>query len=238
MTPHLSEEDLILLYYDEPGAAGHAAQHLAECPACRMASVSLSSALTACDEWSAPEPSPGFGHDVWTRLAPALSGQPRPGHFFLARRWLTTMIAATAFAILLVVVFFAGRLSQTPRPPVLTGLSDRARERILAIAVADHLERAQTLLTEFANTGFADRERAEDLVQEGRLMRQSLAAQRESATTGFLDEVDGVLLEVAHIPDTASAQRVRDLRKQIQSESLVFKAQVVESNLRNKEQKL
>ncbi len=49
-------------------------------------------------------------------------------------------------------------------------------------------------------------ERAEDLVQEGRLMRQSLAAQGESATTNFMDEVETVLTEAAHTPDGTNAR--------------------------------
>jgi hypothetical protein len=157
--------------------------------------------------------------------------------------WLT----ASALAILLVAVFFAGRLSRpTAAPsPVLAGLSDQARERILAITVADHLDRVQNLLTEISDDsgagaeGFADnRARAEDLVQEERLMRQSLAIQGETATTNFLDEVETVLTEAAHTPDSASAEQVRDLRDRIEAGSLLFKVRVVESNLRNEEQKL
>ena len=126
----------------------------------------------------------------------------------------------------------------------MAGLSDQARNRILAIAAADHLDRVQILMTEIANTGsrretFAsNRERAADLVQEGRLVRQSLAAQGESATTNFLDETERFLIEAAHTPDSASAREVLDLRDRIESGSLLFKVRVVESNLRNEEQKL
>jgi hypothetical protein len=158
-------------------------------------------------------------------------------------------VTAPGLVLLLVGVFFLGRFSlrvQTPvTPHVMAGLSDQARERILAIAVADHLDRVQTLLTEIADdnsTGpdhFAnDRERAEDLVQEERLMRQSLEAQGETATTNFLDEVETFLTEAAHTPDNASAKDVNDLRDRMESGSLLFKVRVVESNLRNEEQKL
>ena len=128
----------------------------------------------------------------------------------------------------------------------MAGLSDHARERILAIAVADHLERVQTLLTEIADdngTGpdrFAsDRERAEDLgAGEAGSMRQSLAAQGETATTNFLDEVETFLTEAAHTPDNATAKDVNDLRNRIETGSLLFKVRIVESNLRNEERKL
>ncbi len=240
---HLSEEDLILLYYAEPGAPRHAQAHLSECAECRTAAASLAQSLTLCNDLGVPERSAEFGHDTWTRLVPALSLQPEPKRAWRMPVWLT----ASALAILLVAVFFAGRLSRpTPTPSsILAGLSDQARERILAITVADHLDRVQNLLTEIADDngagpdGFADnRARAEDLVQEERLMRQSLAAQGETATTNFLGEVETVLTEAAHTPDSASAEQVRDLRDRIEAGSLLFKVRVVESNLRNEEQKL
>jgi len=235
---HLTEEDLILVYYNEPGT-NHAKKHLAECQECRVAAESLARTLSVCNEWTVPERSPEFGHDVWVQLAPQLDVRPAA-----ARQWhgFRVWAAAAGFAVILLAVFLAGRYSR-PAPvmnaPVMAALSDQARERILAIAVADHLDRVQILLTEIANTSdsspdtfAADRDRAEDLVQEGRLMRQSLAAQGESATTSFLDEVERFLIEAAHTPDGASTQAVADLRERIESGSLLFKVRIVESNLR------
>lgn len=244
---HLSEEDLILLYYAEPGAPGDAKSHLTECAECRAAADSLARSLNLFHDLPAPERSASFGRDTWTRLVPALSLQPEP-----KRRWrMPVWLSATALALLLVAVFLAGRFSRpaaspTPVPAtVIAGLSDQARERILAIAVADHLDRVQNLLTEISDDnatgpeGFADdRARAEDLVEEGRLMRQSLAARGETAITNFLDQVETVLTEAAHTPDSASAAQVRALRDRIEAGSLLFKVRVVESNLRNEEQKL
>jgi hypothetical protein len=236
---HLTEEDQILVYYNEPGT-NHAKKHLAECAECQAAADSLARALSVCNEWTAPERPPDFGHDVWIRLAPQLDVPARkaPGwHGF--RIW----AAAAGFAVLLLAVFLAGRYSRPAsvvNAPVMAALSDQARERILAIAVADHLDRVQILLTEISDTSdtnseilAADRDRAEDLVQEGRLMRQSLAAQGESATTNFMDEVERFLIEAAHTPDSAPTQAVAELRDRIESGSLLFKVRIVESNLRS-----
>jgi hypothetical protein len=243
---HLSEEDLILAYYNEPGAPADAHTHLAECSECRATAESLARTLSICNQWAAPERSPEFGRDVWNRLVPQLHVRPRAtGGWQGFRVW----AAVAGFAVVLMAVFLAGRYSgshsRSAAAPVMAGLSDQARERILAIAVADHLDRVQILLTEIANTSgpnpdtfVADRERAADLVQEGRLMRQSLAAQGESTTTNFLDEVERFLMEAAHTPDSASAAEVGDLRNRIESGSLLFKVRIVESNLRNEEQKL
>jgi hypothetical protein len=238
---HLNEEDLILAYYNEPGA-GAAEAHLAECAKCRAAAESLARALSVCNQWSVPERPPEFGRDVWLRLVPELDVQPQNGKVWQGFRiW----AAAAGLAVLLLAVFMAGRYSRPSQKPVMAGLSEQARERILAIAVADHLDRVQILMTEISNTTgstpetFAsDKGRAEDLVQEGRLLRQSLASGGETATTGFLDEVERFLIETAHAPAGGSAQDVRDLRDKIEEGSLLFKVRVVESNLRNEEQKL
>jgi len=238
---HLNEEDLILAYYNEPGAEP-ARAHIAKCPECRAAAESLTRTLNMCDELPVPERSADFGRDVWNELVPQLSNYPQTKsgwHGF--RVW----AAAAACAMVLIAVFLAGRYSRpTATPSLMAGLSDQARERILKTAVADHLDRVQILLTEISNTSgspemlAADRARAQDLVQEGRLMRQSLAAQGETPTTSFLDETERFLMEAAHTPDAASAEEVAALRDRIESGSLLFKVRIVESNLRNEEQKL
>jgi hypothetical protein len=239
---HLSEDDLILLYYAERAAPSGAKSHLEHCSQCRAAAESLANALSICNAWLVPARPPQFGLDAWNRLAPVLEAETGVGRGWRsARVW----ISAAGFAVLLLAVFLAGRLSRPVTNPVMAGLSDQARERILAIAVADHLDRVETLLTEISHDDssrpdvFAtDRERAEDLVQEGRLMRQSLGIHGETATTAFLDEVERFLIEASHVPDSAGANRIGDLRERIDSGSLLFKVRIVESNLRNEERKL
>jgi hypothetical protein len=243
---HLSEDDLILAYYDEPGAAEFARPHLAECADCRAAAESLAQTLSVCSQWTEPERSPEFGRDAWLRLVPAMESHPRPSGW---RAWFTgrplrALTAAAGLAVLLAAVFLAGRYSRPTAPAELAGLSDRARQNILAIAAADHLDRVQILMTEIANSGdtpvslAANRERAAELVKESRLVRQSLTAQGETQTTNFLDETERFLIEAAHTPDSKSGNEVLALRDRIESDSLLFKVRVVESNLRNEERKL
>ena len=246
---HLSEEDLILIYYGEPGVPDGARAHLAECRQCKAAADSLAQTLDLCNEWNAPAPAAGFERNMWARLAPAIDGKPRSWSIglFKSERVPRTWIAVAAAIVLLVGAFLLGRGSRVPEPAsqsIVAGLSNRARARILEISLADHLDRAGMLLTEISNTGDAgpvdfeaEKNRAQDLVDEGRLMRQTLARQGVSPTLTFLDEVERFLLEVAHAPDSISPREVRELQQRIGSGSLLFKVRIIESNLRTQGQR-
>lgn len=241
---HLSEEDLILVYYGEPGAPDGARAHLAECGECTAAADSLARTLDLCNEWNAPAPAPGFERNLWARLAPLIDR--KPSLWSVSRTWM----AVAATIALLVGAFFLGRGSRSPgpsavSPSIIAGLSKQARERILEISLADHLDRAGMLLTEISNAGDAGaldfamvRSRAQDLVDEGRLMRQTLARRGASPTLTFLDETERFLIEVANAPDSVSPREVRELQQRISSGSLLFKVRIIESNLRTQGQKL
>jgi hypothetical protein len=229
---HLSEEDLVLIYYGEPDVPDGARVHLAECGQCKAAADALAQTLDLCNEWSVPVPDAGFERRVW---------QYRPSRWSMPRMW----IGLAAAAALLIAVFLAGRQSSVPQPSLMAGLSNQARERILEISLADHLDRAEMLLTEISNAGdpgsvnFAvERGRAQDLVEEGRLMRQTLARQGDSPTLTFLDEVERFLIEVSNASDSVSPGDLRELQQRIGSGSLLFKVKIIESNLRTRGQKL
>ncbi|MGD1071296.1 MAG: hypothetical protein ABSB15_14240 [Bryobacteraceae bacterium] len=234
---HLTEEDLIRLYYGESGAPDGARDHLGECRECSSAAESLAATLKVCSEWNVPEPGSGFERSVWARLVPQMPGRDRTG-------WFRVWVAAAAMAALIAIAFIAGRTTPSPQPSLTAGLSSQARQRILEISLADHLDRAAMLLTEISNATdtdaedfSSDRARAQDLVEEGRLMRQLLASQGESATLAFLDEVERFMLEVANSPDKVGPEEIHRLQRRIGAGSLLFKVRIIESNLRNEGQK-
>ncbi len=236
---HISEEDLVLLYYDEPDIPPDVRRHLRECRECIAAAQKLARELSVCNEWRIPEPDPELGRSVWAAIAPRLE-EPRSYRF----RWLKVASALAVMATLLVTAFIAGRASHPPRPSLTAGLSRQARERILAISLADHLGRAEMLLTEISNVSETnaaemsdDRGRAQDLVEEGRIMRQTLAREGDDATLALLDEVERFMLEVANSPEKLTPVEMGHLRERIGSGSLLFKVRIIESNLRNEGQK-
>src|SRR5215469_14201072 len=149
---HISEEELVLLYYKEPGIPAATRAHVLECPQCSAAAESLARTLNACNEWAPPEPEGEFGRIVWAQIAPRMANRRGP----VFRGWFKVAVAFAATAALLVVAFVAGRATRRPVPSITAGLSKQARERILAISLADHLDRVDMLLTEISNAADTD----------------------------------------------------------------------------------
>ena len=236
---HLTEQDLILIYYDEPEAPRDGRSHLNACAECRSAFECLANSLQLCSEWIVPEPDPDLGRSIWAAIAPQLAEQRRLPSFraFLLRP--RSWAAAVVVAALVLTAFIAGRNRghadrSTGDQIVTAGLSNIARARIAAIAVADHLDRAEILLTEIANSDSSDtaafeseRSRARDLIDESRLMRQTL----NTAAPALMDEVERFMLEIANAPDRVNPDEIRALQQRIGSESLLFKVRIMESNL-------
>jgi hypothetical protein len=227
---HLTEEDLILLYYGEQGAPSDARTHLAECPECALDARSLAALLEECRNWPAAEPAPGFETRLWRGIAARLPekshGTPR----------LRLFAFAAALACVVMVAFVAGRLTTHTAPPITAGLSSQARERVLRISLADHLDRAEILLTNLSNGITPDRGRAADLVSEGRLLRSALVTSDDTGTLALVDDVERFLLEAANEPERPVDAEMTALRRRIADDSLIFKIRIIKSNLRTRGQ--
>lgn len=246
---HVTEEDLILHYYGEAADEQPVEQHLTSCAACRREFQRLKQALALVDaEGLAPTeaPRPEFERDVWARLEPQLPRrrswlawtQPSP------LRW---AIAGGALAALLVAAFTAGRFSQSAvpasgAPTVAAADNDGVAERVLVVAVVDHLDRSQLVLLEVLNADFAERTTlgeeqslARELVASNRLYRQTAVRAGDDQTGDVLDELERVLLEIANAPQGASRGELEALRERIAARGLLFKVRVVHSEMRERE---
>jgi len=251
---HLSEEQLILHYYGEEGDTLATEQHLEDCGECRALYGSLQRVLNVVDSLPVPERGPAYGAEVWQRIAPQVA-KPR-------RWWMLSMptlpawrwaAAGAAFAGLLVAAFLAGRLypggqvapqQRAGRVQLASaGADPQAGDRVLLVAVGDYLERSQMVLIELANAnpkGTLDisneQERAAGLVSETRLYRQTAADNGHTAMASVLDELERVLLDIAHSPSQMSRQQIDDLRQRLQAEGILFKIRVLGSNVREQEE--
>jgi hypothetical protein len=238
---HLNEEDLVLHYYGE-GTEG-VREHLQACEACRASFESLARVLGAMDKLAVPEPAEGYEDRVWNRFGPELKkSQARWWRDVAA--WLTPgrLAAAAAMAALVAAAFLAGRFSQQRQHTA--GLSGPVRERIMLVAVGEHLERSQMILVELVNNSAAgtvdiseEKQRARDLVDENRLYRQAALKSGDRGVSSVLDELERTLLEVAHSPSKLDSEEFARIRERIEAEGILFKIRVVGSNLRERERK-
>jgi len=139
-----------------------------------------------------------------------------------------------------VLAFLLGRHwpHEAPAP-----VSAAARERILLVAVGDHLERSEMLLVELVNAGAdgqpvdisAQQQYAEELVGANRLYRQTVVRAGEPGMASLLDELERLLVEVAHRPSSMTPSDLAEIRSRIESRGLLFRVRVIETQVREKE---
>jgi hypothetical protein len=234
MKQHLEEEDLILHFYGETGST--AEPHLASCAECREQYQALQRVLNSADFGSAPHRGEEYTEQLWNRLAPKLAPVRWWTAWLRPAKWVPVLAAAA----LIVVAFFAGRYSPRTDHPVARNIEGggEIRERVLVVAVGDHLERSKMLLVEIANADpdqkvdlFDQREVAEDLVYTNRLYRQTAMTAGEGRMAGLLEELERVLIEIAHSPEELHGARLQGLRERIRNEGLIFKIRVAGTKL-------
>lgn len=224
---HPSEDDLILHFYGE-AFDSTLGEHIDSCPRCREELRLLRQALSEVDEIAPPERGEDYGARVWERIAgelPRSSRAPARYGYLLA-----------AAAVVLLTTFLAGRFSAR-RDPDLGDRSREIRERILLVALGDHLEASQVLLLEVANRGDVaaaplDRGKAEELLRTSRLYRQSALRLGDVAAADVLEDLERLLLDVSHEPDTVEAQR--GIRTRMEERDVLFKLRVLEASVRHR----
>lgn len=232
---HLDEEQVVSLCFGD-GSPDESA-HAAACPECAAAAERLRALLASVEAVPIPERGDGYGASVWERLQGPLAFERRAMRRVLLRRRVVTWGAVAASVV---VAFVAGRHTAPPAPAVAQAIPEAARERILLLAVGDHLERSQVLLVELSNAGEgsaldpAAQESAEALVSANRLYRASAINAGDAGVASVLGELERVLVEVAHQPPGASAKSMERIRKRIEDRGLLFKVRVIESQVRER----
>lgn len=222
-----SDDDLVLFFYGEHDDPVAVREALAADPELRGRYAALESVLAAVD-LPVPERPEGYGARVWARLLPRLEKKPFWSGIFTPRlAWATAVL-------LLVVGFVAGRF--WPQAP--QALSQPARDRILAGAIAGHLESSERLLVEVANAGpgedldlSAERAWAQDLLEANRLYRQSARHGGRKRLATLLDELEPFLLELAHATDETSPEEMQALRDRMDEQALLFKVRILGEKL-------
>jgi hypothetical protein len=237
---HLNDDDLVLLHYGEDAGA-EAKAHLEACPDCGERLRRLGETLALAGPPETPEPDAGFEAHVWARLQPRLAARQERGRVELAwRRFWPRGAGLAALAAALLVAFLLGR--EFPSRPL--PLSPEVRERVLLVAVDEHLERSRMVLVEIANAPGGEpldvslqRAFAGELVSANRLYRQSAVRSGEAGLAAVLDELERVLVEVAAGPEALGPGDLAELQRRIESRGLLFKCRVIQSHVREREAK-
>jgi hypothetical protein len=238
---HLSDDDLVLIHYGEEAGAEVEA-HLASCASCAERLRALGRTLSLASLPEAPERGEDYGARVWERLRPQLGiPEPRPKVVPMRRRFVPRVASAAALAAALVLAFLLGRqFPDRPQP-----LSPEVRERVLLVAVGEHLERSQMVLVELVNAPAGEaldvsvqRAHADELVSANRLYRQTAARSGEPALVAVLEELERVLVEVAAGPEAITPDDLAELRRRIESRGLLFRVRVIGSQVREREKEI
>ena len=145
---------------------------------------------------------------------------------------------AAGLVALLLAAFLAGRLSHRPAPAMdLATAPAVVRERLLVAALSEHLEQSERILLEIDNQSLdGGRQRAENLLAANRLYRQTAAMEGKAALTATLEDLERVLLDVAHAPDNLPAGQLRQLRARVDDQGLLFRVKVLGLRLRELDQ--
>jgi len=234
---HVSEEQFVLLYYGEARDRGAIDRHLDDCEACRAEYRALQLVLNTVDSAPVPARSAEYGAEVWQRIEKRLGARKR-SRWSPARWW----IWAPVMTALLVVAFLAGRFTHKPTGGELAK-NQQIRERILLVAVGDHLERSQMVLAELSNAASGkgklditdERQMANELLEDNRLYRQTAHSTGDTTVSNVLDDLERVLIEIAHSPTQVSNDQLEELQRQIESRGLLFKVRVLGSRVREQE---
>jgi hypothetical protein len=245
---HLSEEQLALHLTRDAEDAAAVAEHLAACAECGARFESLKQVMAAVNASGAMTPparGENYGEQVWRRLEPRLAAEPKQAWWQLSfGAWLAParLALAGAMAVLLIAAYYLGTLSRPPGSDVEIAVQPpQVRERILLVAVGDHLERSQMVLAELVNTqanGLIDitREqiRARELADDNRLYRQTAASAGEQGLAVVLEELERVLVEIANSPSDVSSADLERIRKRLESQGILFKVRVMASRVRGR----
>jgi len=241
---HAKEEELIAFHDGEQSGRERVQEHLRACAECRAALEKIEAVFAAMDSLPVPDPGENYGQRVWATIAPRLpERQPHWWESFFAPR---RLVAVGAMAALVVGAFFLGRLHPpAPGRSVETVDAAKVRERVLVVAVGNHLNKSEMLLIELSNAQpnpasgklvniSAEQHRAEDLLEENRLYRQTALKEGDQVMASTLDELERVLLDVANSPEQVTLARFDAMQKKLESRGILFKVRVIQQGLRDR----
>jgi hypothetical protein len=240
---HPTEVELIAYRDGEVSQRTEIGAHLRECRECREELQRIEAVYATMDAAPVPDPGQDFELRVWQRLEPKLS--ERRAHWWKGLFETRRLVLAGTVAALVILSFFLGKHTGRNATQGELANAGKVRERVLLVAVGDHLGRSEMILVELANTEppkgqtliniAGEQKRAEDLVEENRLYRQTALRDGDTAMANTLEELERVLLDIANSPDEVTPAQFESLQKRIESRGILFKVRVVQQDVHERE---
>jgi hypothetical protein len=239
---HASEEELFAYRDGEMKGRDGITAHLRDCGECRAELERIEAVFQALNAMPVPDPGEYYGSKVWHQIADRLPDQP--SHWWQGLLVPRRLMAFGTAAAVLALVFYIGRWTTPSKPGAAAAVdAGKVRERVLVVAVGEHLGKSEMILMELSNAQPSEggrklinissaQKRAEDLVEENRLYRQTALSSGDKAMASTLDELQRILLDVAHSPDQVTPAQFESLQKRIASEGILLKVRVVRQELR------
>jgi hypothetical protein len=148
---------------------------------------------------------------------------------------------------LIIAAFVAGRMTNRRSKVDNIASREQLRERVLVVAVGEHLGHSERMLVELSNAApndpgqkevniSAEQRRAEDLLEENRMYRQTALQEGDAGLANVLDELERVLLDVAHSPEEVTPAQLEAIRQKIEARGILFKVRVVGKELQQRQE--
>lgn len=248
---HFTQDEFVLAYYGESEIDARR-EHLDTCDECRAELARLTTVLDQVTPAEVPEPADDYEARVWDRLSWRLRGERINARNQGTRDWTKWLAAAAMLAI----AFIGGllwnrsntgpvRTAATNQPATnpniepTTASTQQQRDRILLVVVGDHLDDSERMLLELTNLTAkedvdvsTEQQRAEELLLSNRLYRRTALDRGEDRVATLLDELEPMLLEIAHGPSQLTPDELRKVQKRVETKGLVFKLRVLRADVR------
>jgi hypothetical protein len=231
---HLIEDELIEVYYGEGTSAANA--HLGACRECARKYAEFTRSLEEIRPAAVPSRSANYGERVWETLRPQLIPYEKKTTGW--RGWVQWRAAAIAVgcAMLLAAAFFGGRYSErNTMKKADVADSSQATQRVVLVVLGDHLDRTERLLVQLEHSQSPDRTEndqmqtdARELLASNRLYRVTASNSGDAELAGALDQLEGVLVEIANDPNLTEAD-LRRVRKDMNTKGILFEIRVLQA---------
>jgi hypothetical protein len=238
---HMNEEELYAYREGEMKQRETIAAHLQQCGECRAELERIDLVFQALNAIPVPDPGEDYGSKVWRQIENRLPEKRASwwSAWFAPRR----MLAMGAAAALLVAAVLSGHYlwprdiltGMFPTPAKSAGAFSSSPSAIISASRDGFNGTRQPPTTESGKKLInisMEQKRAEDLVEENRLYRQTAVSDGDNAMAHTLDELERVLLDVANSPAEVTPAQFESIQKRIAAQGILLKVRVVRQELR------